>query len=385
MRALPLVSSKRVFSFFKKSKTDDLMAFLKEGNPEADAGPAYAAVKSKSGVDTGIEVQEALGGLPPELEEAAVLFANGKVGNTATLLNRYLLDNPDNRDPLPWYMLFDLYEASGQREPFEDAAVDFAVKFERSPPTWHPRTQVAAPSNPAPLMAYSEKYGSMERVKQPKFFQDAAQAPYVRLDMTKVQSPDEETAQAILAEIEQLHRLGKPIELIGAPGFTVRLDAARQADRLHTPGWLLLLEILRLLGKEADFDNVAVDYAVAFEVSPPAYKPPLPLPARPESAAAQPDDASDHTYVLRGAIGPGNDNQIRELQRFAVGKSSVVVDMTHLARIDFAVVGLLLELVIDLNQKGCAIHFREGNELINTLLQIVGLNQFSTISHRARA
>lgn len=367
-----------MFSFFRKHKTDELMSFLKEGQPESDPGPAYAAVKPKSN-DTGIEVREALGGLPPELEEAAVLFANGKVGETATLLNRYLLDHPENLDPLPWHMLFDLYEASGQREPFEDAAVDFAVKFERSPPTWHPRGLPRVSVSPAPLMAYSEKYGSMERVKQPKFFQDAAQAPYVRLDITRLQAPDEATAEAVLAELAQLQRMGKPIELIGAPGFTVRLEAARQVERLNEPAWLLLLEVLRLMGKEADFDNVAVDYAVAFEVSPPPYRPPLPLPARPDQRADDRDDLPGHTFCLRGAIGPGNDAQIRELQRFASGRAEVVVDMSHLARIDFAVVGMLLELIIELSQKGCKITFIEGNELVNTLLQIVGLTQFATI------
>jgi ABC-type transporter Mla MlaB component len=373
-----------VFSFFRKNKTEDLMAYLKEGQPQANEGPAYATVKPKA-AETGIEVIEAVGGLAPEFEEAAVLFANGKVGDTSTLLNRYLLEHPDSRDPLPWYMLFDLYEASHQRAPFEDAAVDFAVKFERSPPTWHPRTQAAAPSHPPPLMAYSEKYGSMERVKQPKFFQDAASAPYVRLDITKLQTPDEETANAILGEISRLHTMGKPIELLGGPGFAVRLDAARQANQLSEPAWLFLLEVLRLMGKEEDFDNVAVDYAVAFEVSPPAYRPPLPLPSRSETGMPQQGPAAEDTFRLTGAIGPGTDAQIRELRRFAEGKKAVDVDMSDLSRIDFAVVGMMLELLIELNQGGCHVTFRDGNELVNTLLQIVGVNQFATIIPRKRA
>jgi ABC-type transporter Mla MlaB component len=375
-----------VFSFFRKQKTEDLMAFLKEGQPQASEGPAYTAVRPKASDDMGIEVIEAVGGLAPEFEEAAVLFANGKIGETSTLLNRYLLDHPDSRDPLPWYMLFDLYEASNQREPFEDAAVDFAVKFERSPPTWKPFGQVPAPAHPAPLMAYSEKYGSMERVKQPKFFQDAAQAPYVRLDITRLQAPDEETAQAILAEISRLHDMNQPIELIGGPGFVVRLNAVRQVDRLSRTAWHFLLEVLRLMGKEEEFDNVALDYAMAFEVSPPAYQAPLPLPSRAEdSLAARKAPLPENTYRLSGAIGPGNDMQIRDLKQFASGKPEVEVDMSELRRIDFAVVGILLETLIDLKEHGCQVTFREGNELANTLLQIVGVNQFATIVPKKRA
>lgn len=373
-----------MFSFFRKNKSDDLMAFLKEGQPDADQGPAYTAAPPKAAHDHGIEVLEAVGGLAPEFEEAAVLFANGKVGETAALLNRFLLEHPENRDTLPWHMLFDLYEASGQREPFEDAAVDYAMKFERSPPTWHPRSQAPVPASPIPLMAYSEKYGGLERVKQAKFFQDAAKAAYVRLDVTKVQ-PDEDTVMAILDEIRRLNEMRKPIELIGGPGFSVRLDAARQAGKLCRQAWYLLLEILRLMGREEDFDNVAVDYAVTHELSPPAYTPPLPLPKLLATDSEAENPTRGDSFALVGAIGPGNDSQIRELQRFAEGKAEVEVDMSDLGRIDFAVVGLLLELLIELSQKGCKVSFRDGNELVNTLLQIVGVNQFATIIPKRRA
>ena len=374
-----------MFSFFRKPKTQDLMAFLKEGQPEVDQGPAYTVAKPKAAEESGIEVLEAVGGLAPEFEEAAVLFANGKIGETATLLNRYLLNYPDNRDPLPWYMLFDLYEATGQHAPFDDAAVDFAVKFERSPPTWHPHGKAVTPSQPAPLMAYSERYGSMERVKQPKFFQDAANAPYVRMDISRVQTPDEETAQAILGEIVRLDEMRKPIELVGGPGFAVRLDAARQVGRLSEPAWFLLLAVLRQMGKEEEFDNVALDYAVAFEVSPPSYRPPLPMPARADSESTNQLPLSPDTFRLTGVIGPGTDVQIRELKRFAMGKKQVVIDMSGLIRIDFAVVGLLLELLIELSQGSCHVTFNNGNELVNTLLQIVGVNQFATLNSRKRA
>jgi anti-anti-sigma regulatory factor len=58
--------------------------------------------------------------------------------------------------------------------------------------------------------------------------------------------------------------------------------------------------------------------------------------------------------------------------------------MSAVTRIDFAVVGLLLELLIELSQKGVQVAFTEGNELVNTLLQIVGVNQFASIQPRPR-
>lgn len=361
------------------------MAFLKESTPEFGPGPSYTQVKQPAtGLDSGIEVQEAVGGLPPELEEAAVLYANGKVGETAALLNRYLLDQPDNRDPLPWYMLFDLYEASDQAAHFEDAAVDFAVKFERSPPTWTSRDKPKASPQAAPVMVYGEKYGSLERVKQPRFLQEARNAPYVRLDYSRTQCPDEETARALLGDILQLNEMKRPVELIGGPGFAVRLDAARQGGRLTESGWFLLMAVLQLMGKEEDFDNLAVDYAVAFEVSPPSYTPPHPLPdrsARPETKTLA---APGSTFLLTGAVVPGNESQFLALKEFARGRKQVEIDLSQVLRIDFAIVGLLLETLIEISQSGCKVLFKEGNELVNTLLQIVGVNQFAMILGRTR-
>ena len=369
-----------MFSFFRKEKPEDLIAFLKEGQSEFEPSPSHN--RALLGENEGIEVTEALGGLAPELEEAAVMYANGKIGEAAAQLNRYLLDNPDLRDPQPWYMLFDLYEASDQAAPFEDAAVDFAVKFERSPPTWTPRRKPRQPLMPAPTMSYGERYGSAERVRQQHFFQEAQKAPFVRLDVSRTQTPDEMTAQAILTDIVQLNEMHMPIELIGGPGFAVRLNAARQGDRLTESGWFLLMSILQILGKEEDFENVAVDYAVAHEVSPPSYTPPLPIPVRKHMGHEQPESGT--AFNLYGIIGPGGESQLEDLKKFAQDKTQVEVDLSAVTRIDFAVVGLLLESLIQLDNVGCKVLFKEGNELVNILLQIVGAAQFATVLGRTR-
>lgn len=375
-----------MFSFFRKEKPDDFLAFLKEGHDVFGPGPAYPGAKQPiEDIRSGIEVQEAAGGLVPELEDAAVMYANGKIGETATLLNRYLLDHPENRDPQPWYMLFDLYEASDQPAPFDDAAVDFAVRFERSPPTWSPHNRPQSPTQPAPLMTYGEKYGSLERVKQGRFFQDAEHAAYVRLDVSKTLAPDEETARAILNDILQLHEKRKPTELIGGPGFAVRLNAARQGERLTESGWFLYLAVLQLLGREQDFDDTAVDYAMAFEVSPPSYTPPIPLPNKSGNHDQLKSQAQEMAFKLTGSIGPGSESQFVELKKFAKGRSQVEIDLSQVSRIDFSVVGLLLETLIAISGAGSKILFTEGNELVNTLLHIVGASQFSAVLGRTRA
>jgi len=139
-----------------------------------------------------------------------------------------------------------------------------------------------------------------------------------------------------------------------------------------------------LLGREDDFENVAVDYAVAFEVSPPSYTQPLPLPSKnsvPEARVAQTPDIA---FKLTGQIGPGSELQFEALKKYAQGRQQVEIDLSKVSRIDFSVVGLLLETLIAISGNGSKILFKEGNELVNTLLHIVGASQFSVVLGRTR-
>jgi len=44
-----------------------------------------------------------------------------------------------NSAPQAWLMLLDLYQHLGMRAEFEEAAVNYAVTFEISPPSWEPQ------------------------------------------------------------------------------------------------------------------------------------------------------------------------------------------------------------------------------------------------------
>lgn len=374
-----------LFDLFRKDKAEDLMAFLREGMPGSKEGPgARKGHEAMEDVQAGIEVEEAGGGLVPELEEAAVLYANGKIGDAAALLNRYLLDNPDNRDPQPWYMLFDLYEVTGQLEPFEDAAVDFAVKFERSPPTWAPRTQSDRKDSAAlPNMGFGASFGPADRERLKRFLEQAADKEAVRVEVTRTPVPDEDYTRAILDCLVKLQEKGKAIKLVGAPNLIGHLDALRQEDRLTEPGWLLLLTLLQLTGQEAQFEDAAVDYAVRFEVSPPSYTPPK-LPMEGCAPATHGLTPSGLTFPMRGVVGASGDAQIAKLRRFAEDKPQVEVDLSQVSRIEFAAVGLLLDTLISLHEGGHKVLFKEGNELVNVLLNLIGAGQYAMILGRTR-
>lgn len=373
-----------LFNLFRKDKPEDLMAFLKQGLPGAEEGPEVRVGQESSAVESGIEVQEAGGGLAPELEEAAVLYANGKIGEAATLLNRYLLDNPDKRDPQPWYMLFDLYEATGQLAPFEDAAVDFAIKFERSPPTWAPRIQTQRQEASAlPYMGFGASFGAADRERLKRFLLEAASKPAVRVDVSRTPVPDEDYLRTILDCLVRLQEQDKAIKLVGGASLIGKLNALRSEDKLSEPGWLLLLTLLQLEGDEGQFEDTAVDYAVRFEVSPPSYSPPKVPPETPPAAPVT-AEPTGLTFPLKGVVGASGDPQLAELRRFCQDKPRVEIDLSQVTRIEFAAVGLLLDTLISLNEAGHKLLFKEGNELVNVLLNMIGAGQYAVILGRTR-
>lgn len=375
-----------MFSFFRKDKTSDLMAFIKEGLPDSSNQPGFRVGKESTASGMGdIEVQETDSGVQPELEEAAVMYANGKVGDAAAQLNRYLLDHPDNRDPQPWFMLFDLYEASGQLAHFEDAAVDFAVRFEVSPPTWSPRAQLENDERVSqPLFSFGPEFGNLEQAKLVRFTADAQAMPAIRLDFTHAPLPDEEYTRAILQALVQLQDGQRYIKPIGVSHLVDKLNAAKEEGNLPERGWLLLLALLQLLGQAREFDDLAVEYAIRFEVSPPTYTPPAPAKAGGKPLQKTPRQ-SGFTFVFEGVIGTGSEAQFNELKQFASELPRVEIDLSRVTRIDFACVGLLLDTLISLNTGGRKILFKEGNELVNTLLQVIGASHFATILGRTRA
>ena len=142
---------------------------------------------------------------------------------------------------------------------------------------------------------------------------------------------------------------------------------------------------MQILGREEDFDNAAVDYATLFEVSPPSYSQPRPLPIKNGVQKKQVSQSPEACFKLVGQIGPGTEMQFQDLKQFAQGRKQIEIDLSQVSRIDFSVVGLLLETLIGISGAGGKILFKEGNELVNTLLHIVGASQFAAVLGRTRA
>lgn len=71
--------------------------------------------------------------------------ADGLLGR---LEKRLVVGQPEAADT--WFLLLELYQRLGRQDAFEEKAVDYAVTFEVSPPSWEP-IKAPPPARPAPL------------------------------------------------------------------------------------------------------------------------------------------------------------------------------------------------------------------------------------------
>ena len=90
----------------------------------------------------------------PAIEEAAILFANDQTKMVEHILQAAIAeDAPGNAALTVWRMLFDLYQITGDRAQFDTMSIEFANKFETSPPAWSESDQLEA--TPAPSAVYT--------------------------------------------------------------------------------------------------------------------------------------------------------------------------------------------------------------------------------------
>lgn len=403
-----------IFSLFKKSREDNKVPearMVKVPAPTpaaapqpagAPAAPAAAPLETPSkaapAVDSmsldftgfslgdlesgGIELDNESDPLEAVVEQAAVLYANGQEGVAkATLedaVGRYRSGPTAIR---LWMMLFDFYQLHGDKAAFENLELDFARIFERSPPAWCDTKKaeaVVAGGTPTTLFK-----GAMEGSNHAAFgiLADALEKNQKqRLDLSKVQQLDDAGAERFLKLLQQSAKRKQVLELAGIEALEGLLAAAAVTGQAENPQcWLLQLELLQRAGRQEQFEERAVDYAVTFEVSPPSWDPAR-VQATPVVVAQCPDctDGSegDEAYRLSGEL---KNARFNDLKDFAESRDPVVLDFTSVVRIDFVSAGALVNMLTPCKSAGKAVIIRNTNRLVFELLAVVGVNAVARI------
>ena len=132
---------------------------------------------------------------------------------------------PDEIARLAWAMLFDLYEADGRRELFERKSLEFARRFEVSPPLWHDGVH-ARPAAPAlARLVFEGRLDAGMTRHLPALRELPAAQSIVTLDVARVTAIDINGCTILLGMFKSLQAARKHIALSGGPALLQALRA----------------------------------------------------------------------------------------------------------------------------------------------------------------
>ena len=319
------------------------------------------------------------------IEEAAIMFANGHIEPVEQILRTAIKEDLLGEMLAEvWLMLFDLYQISGKQQEFEQLAIAYASRFETSPPTWiEPLKQEPVPqAGTAPTVPFAGRLDvdSKKNIERINKLADTHHA--LRLEFARVTEVDAKGCALLLTLLLNLQKSRHELVLVGARELADKIRATLEVGRRDDSeqSWLLLLEILRLLNREKEFEETSIDYCVTFEVSPPAFAAPQSKITTTISEA--PQDHAEEGFMMPPVIEGRIDNLILGIAAYADEHNPAIINCSHLNRVDFNAAGRLLTGLAPFCSVGRTLEFHYVNHLVAALFNIVGLKDIVRIVPR---
>ena len=330
-----------------------------------------------------IEVHQANPGLCAVLENAALLFASGQAQPArATLEQGVQTDHDAKLSPLAWLALFDLMQRAGDRGAFDQLAMQYVVQFERSAPAWDDAAK-PAPGAKAVVGGYLAITGKLSATSAPQFetLKRAIERkiPQARIDLASVTGFDDAGAKLLAEALVNARRSQFELVLQRPEKLRAAIESMVKRGRDAGEGvWLLSLELMQWLHDQASFDDRAIEYAIAFESSPPSWEPP-PKAASLALAPIEDEDAAEHrahgdVLTWSGVLAGSNTAQLSQLTEFAQGRGMVPIDMSAVERIDFVCAGALLNLINRIESQRRAVQVAGATPIVRALLLLIGIS-----------
>lgn len=353
----------------------------------------------------------------PNLQEASIRFAEGDVAGALVLLEEGYNDPQTRAEAVQIYAgaLFDLHRSTGNKDAFDQFAMAYAERFGTSPPEWisvpdcvkAERAKLAVSNTdlrsdewacPATLTA-----DSLRQLDQ--LVTRTSGTVHVHWDALQG------LADGVVGPFaDMLSRwASKPISF----GFS-GVPALLKALKSRTPGgdvrtdqgwWQLRLRALRVLNMLDDFEQVALDFCMVYELSPPSWEAPLcqctheMAERRGSDPAAGPVSGFDNpspsvfgllsaseaeVVVLDGEVLGDADGVLAALRDGAKDSHQLVVSCSHLIRVDFAAAGSILNWVANLESQGCHVQFQDLSRLVAAFFNVIGINDHASVVLRSR-
>jgi hypothetical protein len=373
------------------------------------------------GMGERVEVAEAVH--DEGLDEAVIAFASGDFQACERSLQALVGPRGERRDhDETWLVLFDLYRAIGQQAKFETLTMEYVEHFHRSAPQWFSLPKQLAESTAAAKTedaAASGAVGGVGWVCPATLDADAVNKldalsmqlplPWV-LDWSALASLDVEGAGRLQKLFASWASQSLTMQWVGGDQLlTVLQELAPTGSRDVDPVyWMLRLEALRLTHRPDQFDEVAIDYCVTFEVSPPSWENarckaqltgmvsstrPLSMSVVGEAVTSFLDSATGEEEAVPGQVQitsvelagqlSGDIGELLASLATQAGDSRLIrISCALLMRVDFVAAGDLLNWVSARHAEGREIVFQETHRLVALMFGAMGINENARVQLR---
>ena len=357
-----------------------------------------------------------------ELEEAAILFANGDNVAAEAGLVEILAPGALRAEHLEtWLTLFDLYRATGEQDKFETSAIEFAVRFGRSAPQWFSLPDmVKAMAKPVEKLSHGggadwicPSVVGMQTVGALNAAIGRAAMPW-RLDWRNLKTIEASALEPLYKVFS--HWANRPFQLrfMGdAQLQKVLLDTTPSGERAtDQKWWLLRMELLRVIHRPDDFELAALDFCVTYEVSPPAWEsaaceyksldegdalgrstiigepssePVNSTPSLSVEGDSIPDLLSTTSgsrflsVELSGEIQGHAVPVLNRLEASLTGADMMQISCAKLIRVDFSAAGMLLNWVSARQAEKRSVEFSDVNRLIAAFFNVIGITEYARV------
>jgi ABC-type transporter Mla MlaB component len=374
--------------------------------------PAAAPLHLSQG-DTISQVEVAELAHDHELDEAVIAFANADFNHAERALVGLVGPGGSRAEHAEtWLTLFDLYRATGQGPRFDTLALEYSQRFQSSPPQWYSLPRLVADATQGGMVASEARQGEIGWVCGPVLDADGLTDLVSRcLQMPRPWVMDWSALKRI--EADAVNRLTQQLRAWSTEALEMRwlaseqllgvlAEAAPVGVRDADPGyWMARLEALRLVNRPDLFDDVAIDYCVTYEVSPPSWEPSKGV-AREGSASAatvstqlsvigdavttiQGGDLQGlaiTTLDLSGQLSGDISGVLKTLDARLGGAHVVRISCALLIRVDFLAAGDLLNWILARRGEGRHIGFTDVHRLVAAMFGAMGISEHATVQLR---
>lgn len=386
------------------------------------------------GQTQGFMAESATGISDPDLEEAAIRFANGDNQGAENGLLTALRENSSARPGVLEARigaLFDLYRATGQQQRFDTMAIEFAERYGRSAPAWFSMpervgTRSASPDSELSAADESDMLRDIALWSSPATLDQAAARALQRavsgasepwhIDWRAVRRVSDEAVGVLGTLFSRWADSPVQLRFVGVDALHNALRAiAPSGDKsVPTTHWQLRMDALRVLRLQDEFELVALDYCVTYEVSPPSWQDvrctvtveaSAPGAGRPASGAAvsvaegletgERDDtgglstrsdiesSAPKRVELSGEILGEATDALAKLETARAGAGRMVISCANLIRVDFSAAGSILNWAATRQAEGCSLQFRDVHQLVAAFFNVIGIHEHARVVVRA--